>query len=121
VTVRYTSEWKRVPGNIPVRGARGAAGSEHESSSTSMRTAGDPPGVRPGTPSTTSTPPAAAGALAVNRDLHRRAHAPHLHRPRHILFLIGLLLLADRSAAHGVTGFTIGHSLTLAPRDDSES
>ncbi len=43
-------------------------------------------------------------------------HPPHLHRPDHILFIVGLLLLGGSALRmlKIVTAFTLAHSVTLA-------
>jgi hypothetical protein len=118
VVVSYRAEWKRVPGRIRFEAHVVPDDPQHE---TFLDVHQKGRVIRQAVltrehPDTDFYTTGAAGALAVIATFAAAGMHHIFIGPDHILFLIGLLLLGGRLSRlfTVVTGFTIGHSLTLA-------
>ena len=118
VVVRYHTGWKRVPGRIQFEAHVVPGDPQHE---TFLDVHQKGQVIRQAVltaehPETDFYTTGAAGALAVIATFVAAGMHHIFIGPDHILFLVGLLLLGGRLSRllTVVTGFTIGHSLTLA-------
>lgn len=118
VVVRYHADWQRMPGQIHFEAHVVPEDPQHE---TFLDVHQNDRVIRQAVltkdrPATDFYTTGAAGALAVIATFVAAGMHHIFIGPDHILFLIGLLLLGGRLSRlfTVVTGFTIGHSITLA-------
>lgn len=118
VVVRYRADWRQVPGRIHFEAHVAPDDPQHETF-LDVRQGGRvlrQAVLTKDKPATDFYTTGAAGALAVIATFVPAGMHHIFVGPDHILFLIGLILLggSTRRLLTVVTGFTIGHSVTLA-------